>query len=88
MRYGNTQLVVSCPQVKVCLKFKLNPRGPVTSEAGLKSECPSSLQSSGICITELFILSTRGTLEQSTGISLAGASFWIVAAGSVGMLTQ
>lgn len=60
----------------------------MTSEAGLKSECPSSLQSSGICITELFILSTHGTLEQSTGISLAGASFWIVAAGSVGMPTQ
>ena len=60
----------------------------MTSEAGLKSECPSSLQSSGICITELFLLSTHGTLEQSTGISLAGASFWIVAAGSVGMLTQ
>ena len=36
----------------------------------------------------LWILLACGTLEQCTGVPLAGASLWIVAAGSVGMLTQ
>ena len=58
----------------------------MTSEAGMKSEWSRSY---AVFIylhhRELCILSACGTLEQSTGVSLAGVSFWIVVAGSMGI---
>lgn len=61
----------------------------MTSEAGMKSESPSSnVIFRYMHHKELCILSACGTLGQSTGVSLAGVSLWLVAVSSVGTLTQ
>ena len=41
MRPGNTQALAGYPDAEAGLKSKPIPRGHVTSEAGMKSKCPS-----------------------------------------------
>ena len=77
---------VGCSHVETGLKTEQTPRGPTTSEAGVKSELSSHHGIHGFTHSRWHCkLSACGTSEQNTGESVAGEG---PAADSVGQCTK